>query len=383
LKPIKLGVVGLGRAFMLMLPTFIKDPRIKLVAAAARNQTQLNLFKDEFKGSDVGDLDSLCKNKHVEAVYIATPHEIHLEQILKLLTANKHILVEKPMTLSVEQAKIVINAIKQSKADLIVGPSHSFDAPIIEAAKVITSKRYGDIKMISAQYYTDFVYRPRRPEELDSNLGGGAIFNQGAHHADILLSLANSRAISVYGCAGNFDKNRPCDGAYTAIVKFKNNCIANITYSGYAHYDTDSEFGWVSEMGTLKDKSNHGLARNKLVGVNEVQERLEKSNKGYHKNYLLPDAEFNEHFGKIIISCEGADIIPTPTGMKICANDEVSFIPISKLAVPRSTVIDELYQLVRNNVAPIHDANRALNNIALCEAISISSIEKRQITIKQ
>ena len=47
--------------------------------------------------------------------------------------------------------------------------------------------------MINAQYYTDFLYRPRRPEELDTARGGGAVFNQAAHQVDIVRLLGGGQ----------------------------------------------------------------------------------------------------------------------------------------------------------------------------------------------
>jgi phthalate 4,5-cis-dihydrodiol dehydrogenase len=378
-KPIKLGVVGLGRAFMLMLPTFLKDERIQLVGAAARNDKQLADFLEQFPDSTVGDLTALCADDNIDAIYVATPHEMHCDQVIEILSAGKHALVEKPITINAVEAKTIADAVLKSKGSVIVGPSHSYDLPIIEAAKILKSGVYGPIGMINAQYYTDFVYRPRRPEELDTSLGGGAIFNQGAHHADILLALTGAKVVSVSACVGNFDPNRPCDGAYSAIVEFDNNSFANMTYSGYGHYDGDEDMAWISELGTPKNPENYGAARKNLQHKNEKTERIEKSNKGYQKDYTLPEVTYNEHFGTIIISCQKADLKPTPTGIHIYADNKHEFISLPKLKVPRSTVIDELYQLVHYGEPPVHSAERALHSIALCEAIHESADNKKRI----
>ncbi|MBA6416985.1 Gfo/Idh/MocA family oxidoreductase [Colwellia sp. 6M3] len=380
-KPIKLGIVGLGRAFMLMLPTFLKDERIHLVGAAERNNQQLADFLEQFPESTIGSIDALCADENIDAIYVATPHEMHCDQVIKILSADKHVLVEKPITINAVEAKTIADAVLKSKGSVIVGPSHSYDLPIIETAKILRSGKYGPIGMINAQYYTDFVYRPRRPEELDTTLGGGVIFNQGAHHADILLALIDAKALSVSACVGNFDPNRPCDGAYSAIVEFENNCFANMTYSGYGHYDGDQDMAWISELGVPKNPDTYGVARKNLQHKNEDIERIEKSNKGYQKGYTLPQATYNEHFGRIIISCQKADLRPTATGIHIYADDKHEFISLPQLEVPRSTVIDELYQLVHYGKSPIHSAERALNTISICEAIHQSSKDKKRIEL--
>src|SRR5438045_1377686 len=98
--------------------------------------------------------------------------------------------------------------------------------------------------MIHASYYTDFLYRPRRPEELDTARGGGVVFSQGAHQLDIVRLLGGGRVRSLRARTGAWDPKRATEGAYTAILDFDNGAFASITYSGYAHFDSDELSGW-------------------------------------------------------------------------------------------------------------------------------------------
>src|SRR4029077_20982213 len=109
----------------------------------------------------------------VEAAYIATPHQFHAEQSRIAFKAGKHALVEKPMALTHDECRGMVEAARRAGKHLIVGHSHSFDAPIALTRKLIDSGRYGRLKMITALNFTDFLYRPRRPEELDTSKGGG------------------------------------------------------------------------------------------------------------------------------------------------------------------------------------------------------------------
>jgi hypothetical protein len=60
---------------------------------------------------------------------------------------------------------------------LVVGHSHSFDLPVLRTRELLESGAFGRVRMITAVNFTDFLYRPRRPEELDTAQGGGAVFN--------------------------------------------------------------------------------------------------------------------------------------------------------------------------------------------------------------
>src|SRR3982074_3511578 len=99
MKKLRIAVVGLGRAFTLMLPTLSRDPRVQLVAAAAREEARLK-FESAFRGKSYSSVEELCQDPAVEVVYIATPHQFHAEQARLAASHGKHLLGEKPMALT-------------------------------------------------------------------------------------------------------------------------------------------------------------------------------------------------------------------------------------------------------------------------------------------
>src|SRR6185295_7442700 len=147
-----------------------------------------------------------------------TPHQFHAEHARLAFAAGNHVLVEKPMALTLDECRAMIDAAHAAKRHLIVGHSHSFDAPILLTRKLIQEGTYGKLKMVSALNFTDFLYRPRRPEELDTSKGGGAVYNQAAHHVDIVRLLGGGLLRSVRACTGAWDPARPTEGAYSAFL---------------------------------------------------------------------------------------------------------------------------------------------------------------------
>jgi phthalate 4,5-cis-dihydrodiol dehydrogenase len=83
----------------------------------------------------------------------------------------------------------MIDAAERANVRLIVGHSHSSDAPTLCAREIIAGGALGAVRMINARYYTDFMYRPRRAEELVTARRGGAVFSQAAHQVDIVRLL--------------------------------------------------------------------------------------------------------------------------------------------------------------------------------------------------
>ena len=136
---------------------------------------------------------------------------------------------------------------------LVVGHSHSFDAPIPRLRALVESGAFGAVRMINAINYTDYLYRPRRPEELDTAQGGGAVFNQAAHQVDIVRLIGGGRVTSVRAATGAWDAARPTEGAYAALLTFADGAFASLTYNGYGHFDSDELQGWIGEMGQQKE----------------------------------------------------------------------------------------------------------------------------------
>ena len=266
LPKLKIGVAGLGRAFAVMLPALVRDPRVALVAGADPRPEARAQFEADFQCKVYREVDDLCADPNVDAVYVATPHQFHAAHAIAALSAGKHALVEKPMALSLDECRAMIAAAQQAGRQLVVGHSHSFDAPILLARKLIEKNAYGPVRMISALDYTDFLYRPRRPEELDTSKGGGVVYNQAAHQVDIVRLLGGGRLKSVRAQTGAWDGSRPTEGAYSALLTFDDGAFASITYSGYAHFDSDEFTGWIGEGGQKKDPNAYGAARKLLAG---------------------------------------------------------------------------------------------------------------------
>ena len=107
---LRLGVIGLGRAFTLMLPTFTADTRITLAAATDMRPDAVLRFAREFGAIGHETAEGLCADPGVDAVYVASPHQFHVEHVKLAASQHKHVLVEKPMALSIAEGVEMIDA---------------------------------------------------------------------------------------------------------------------------------------------------------------------------------------------------------------------------------------------------------------------------------
>jgi len=382
-RRLRIGVAGLGRGFMLMLPTLRGHPRVEVVAAADPRAEAQRQFERDFGGRAYANVEALCADPRVDAIYVASPHELHAEHTRIAADAGKHVLVEKPMALTLDECDAMIAAAHAAGVVLIVGHSHSFDAPILRARALIDSGAFGRVRMITSMYYTDFLYRPRRPEELDTARGGGVVFSQAAHQVDVARMIAGD-VCSVHAITGAWDPARRTEGAYTALVTFDQGAFGTLTYSGYAHFDGDELADWISETGQRKDPARHGAMRALTrAAESPAAEAALKNQRAYGAAEARAEpAVGHNHFGLVVISCERADLRPTPTGVMVYGDDARRFEAVDPPQVPRSEVLDELCDAVDGVRAPVHTGAWARATLAACLAILASSREQREIVLR-
>jgi phthalate 4,5-cis-dihydrodiol dehydrogenase len=380
-RKLRLGVAGLGRAFSLMLPTFAGDPRVALVAAADSRAEARARFAADFSAPSYATVEELCADPAVEAIYVATPHQYHARHAVLAARHGKHLLVEKPMALTLEECDAIIAAAERAGVALVVGHSHSFDAPVARLRALIASGAFGAVRMINAINYTDYLYRPRRPEELDTAQGGGAVFNQAAHQVDIVRLIGGGRVTRVRAATGAWDATRPTEGAYAALLTFADGAFASLTYGGYGHFDADELQGWIGEMGQRKSPyAGPAPARFASAGVEAACKNA--------RNYGGPDhrpiaarATAHQHFGTVLASCERADLRALPDGVMIYQDGSARLERLPPPAVPRTEVIDELYGAAVRADAPLHGGAWAMATLEVLLAILRSAREARDVAL--
>jgi phthalate 4,5-cis-dihydrodiol dehydrogenase len=383
--PLRLGVIGLGRAFTLMLPAFMGDKRVQLVAAADPLPEARSQFQKDFGVPAYSDPVALFARNDVDAVYVASPHQLHEAHVVLAAKSGKHVLVEKPMATTLPACTRMIEACHSAKVVLVVGHSHSFNLPIRKTLEIIQSGRYGPVRMVHALNYTDFLYRPRRPEELDTALGGGVVFSQAAHQVDIVRLLCGGMVQQVHALVGNWDPERSTEGAYSALMQFEQGVFASLTYSGYAHFNSDQWMDGVGELGLKVSGSKHADSRAHLYQSLQLETETQiKAKRNYGAaSWRAPDATVqaaHQHFGPIIISCDKADLRPVPSGVHVDSHDGYLFEALAPPTVVRQDVLDEFLAAVQSGVGMMHTGEWARASLASCLGILESAQRGRPVS---
>jgi phthalate 4,5-cis-dihydrodiol dehydrogenase len=380
---IGLGIAGLGLAGSFMIRAAVSDSRIKLVAGADPLQRPREAFSRDFCANTYTEFLDLCRDPAVEAIYIASPHQFHAEQAIAALEHGKHVIVEKPLALTLGDCDKVIEAESRSDRRLIVGHTHGFDPAIRTICRIVQSGELGSLGMILNFNYTNFLYRPRRPEELDTSLGGGIIFNQVVHQIEIARAIGGGLVRSVRANVGMLDPSRPTEGNSTALLEFQNGVAASLTYSSYDFFDSDEFHGWVDEGGLPKAPNRHGAVR-KLLLSQSIPESERQRDIGYGGRLLPLEQPFQPHFGVLIVTCANGEIRVTPEGLALYTIEGRREFPI-KGGTGRAghgDVLDSLWRVARENETDFHDARWGKATLEVALAILSSAKEKRDVVLQ-
>jgi phthalate 4,5-cis-dihydrodiol dehydrogenase len=383
-KSLRLGAIGLGRAAATMLPSLIAHPNVRLTAAADPNPEARARFEADFGGRTYATSAELCASADIDAVYIASPHQYHAADVLAAAGHGKHAIVEKPMALTVEECRAMTDAAERNGVVLVVGHSHGFNPTIKMIREAIVSGGFGALRMIANLVYTNFLYRPRRPEELDTAQGGGIMFNQIPHQLDLIRVIDGGPLQSAYAVTGIWDRARPTEGAMTALLTFRDGVAAALTYSGYDHFDTDEFHAWIGEGGAER-KPAHGSQRRALqtftTPAEEARGRMASGFSG--RGIARPSGPMHHpHFGLVIVSCEGADLRPSPDGVLIYDENGVRerLAPRARAYPNKDGVIDELYTAIASGNPPLHDGQWGTDTMTAAIALLQSARERRVVT---
>ncbi len=379
-EKVRLGIAGLGMAGAVMVHAARAHPAIALVAAADPHAAPRAAFTADTGLAAHADIAALCDNPSIEAIYIATPHQFHAAHVALAAAAGKHVIVEKPIALDLADAARIVELADQAGITLIVGHTHGFDPGVRLMRRMIASGAHGQLGLIAQWNYTNYLYRPRRPEELDTARGGGIVFNQMPHQIDVARVLAASPARSVRAHLLALDPARPTEALGSAMIFFDNGAAATLTYSGHDQFDADELHGWVAESGALKSPA-HGAARRALASVTaEATARTERFAYGATAN---PARAHLPHFGMLIATCAHADLRATPDGVAVYdATGVTQHDAERRPGVPgRAEVLDDLVAALRQGVAPLQDARWGMATLRVALAMLTSARERREVVL--
>ncbi len=228
IKKLKWGVAGCGHfAEHSFLPAVLISRKGKVTSLFSNNKQRAEKLANKFSVSNYfSNFDKFLKSD-IDAVYISSSNNNHYEQTLKSANAGKHILCEKPMALTSEQAKEMIDVCKKNNVQLSVNYVMRYHPIILKAKEIVNSRMIGKLTSININFNINLP--PGENFRYNKKLsGGGALRDIGTHIIDLLLYFGGEIEQINGGLDNIVYKEEVEDYAY-ATVKFKD--------SGYGHFN--------------------------------------------------------------------------------------------------------------------------------------------------
>src|SRR6476659_6835603 len=136
--PVKYGIIGCGAiAQRRHIPECVANPGSKLVALADPIQERVEELATKYGAKGYTDYKEMLKTADIDAVVVAGPNSLHAQQSIDALSAGKHVLCEKPMATTREEAKAMIDAAKKAGKFLMIGLNQRLMPPHLKAKKIL------------------------------------------------------------------------------------------------------------------------------------------------------------------------------------------------------------------------------------------------------
>ncbi len=220
---VKWGVLGTASiAKGCTIPGMKMAENCELYAIAGRSEDKVNSYRDEFGFAKayVG-YDKLIDDPEVQAVYIPLPNNLHKEWVIKALKAGKHVLCEKPLALTAEDAKEMFAVAKENNVILMEAYAYLHSPYVASLKEDIKSGIIGDVEFVDTAFFTQYYIEDIR---MYKELGGGAVYDLGCYCTTMILSLIDS--VPDYVIAKAEFNDRGADVLTSVILKFENGARA-------------------------------------------------------------------------------------------------------------------------------------------------------------
>ncbi len=189
---LRVGIIGLGGISRVHIASLLNMENAKIVAVCDTNEARLSAATEKTGADGYADWHDVIAREDVDIVHILTPHYLHAPMSIEALKAGKHVLTEKPMATTIEDAKKMIEAANNAKGTLSVIFQNRYNASSVAIRNMIENGELGSFICARASvcwhreapYYTESGWRGSLETE-----GGGTLINQAIHTLDLLSYL--------------------------------------------------------------------------------------------------------------------------------------------------------------------------------------------------
>jgi phthalate 4,5-cis-dihydrodiol dehydrogenase len=392
-KTVRMGMVGIGVGGAEILPAMDSTPGIELYAGADINPTTRERFAERYPEAKVFDsIESMCEDPDLDAVWISTPNRFHAPHTIYALEHGKHVVVEKPMALSIEEAGAMNEAAAKYNRILAAGHTDSYSFHIRAMRRIIASGKIGNLSSVQAIAFTDWIVRPRSADEQDPAQGAGVVWRQTPHQVDSMRLIGGGLVRSVRGTTKADVGYRPFSTFYSAYLEFEDGTPAYIFHDGKGYFFTGEllngqqntrysseqrkELRRAMNAGMRDDEADKQALR--IGGENAGNQFTEPSASRAARFMGNPDA------GIVLVSAERGAMRASPKGVYVYDEDgqhEVDLSANNTGVGGRRGELVEFHQAISEGKAPFHDGRWGMATLEVALAIMESAQTRKEIIL--
>jgi len=252
MSEIKFAIVGCGNIAPFHVEAIRGSEGAELVAVCDTNEKRVVEFAKEYAVDAYTDFTEMLKRDDIDVVNICLPSGLHKPLAIQAAHAGKHVMVEKPLDITLEKCDSIIDACKKNSVKLAtIFPSRFSQGPAA-VKRAIEAGRFGKLTLgdVAVKWFRTQEYYDsgdwRGTWEFD---GGGALMNQSIHYIDVLQYLMGP-VKSVSAICATLVKHIEVEDTAVAIIKFENGALGTITGTTTAYPGLDARIGIHGENGS-------------------------------------------------------------------------------------------------------------------------------------
>ncbi len=249
------GIIGCGSVAEEHIKAFQKDERCEVRALVSRNLANAERYRDKYgmKCNVETDANAMLKEDDIDIVVVCTPHNTHTKYVVAAAEAGKHVIIEKPVALTMEDVRKQQEAVKKNNVKTLVSFVLHWNPLLMTIDRLIEQGALGNVFMVEVDYLHRIWMTTQEKWYGSREQGGTAILTGGCHAIDALRWFARSEAEEV--CAYQAKTENPIEypGTITVNVKFEDGRIGRSTTTFDAQMPYRFNIGVYGTEGTVRN----------------------------------------------------------------------------------------------------------------------------------
>ncbi len=248
------GIIGCGWVAEEYIKGFQKDERSEIRGLVSRTLARPEGYRAKY-GLDctvTSDHRAMLKQENIDIVVVATPHDQHTEYVVAAAEAGKHVVIEKPVALTMDEVRRQQEAVRAAGVKTVVGFVLHWNPLLMTIDRLIQEGVFGNIFMVEVDYFHRIWCGPEHWLGTKKQ-GGTSMLAAGCHAVDALRWFARSEPAEVSAYEVRTENPLEYPGTTTAVVKFADGKVGRTTSCFDAHMPYVFNIGVYGTEGALRN----------------------------------------------------------------------------------------------------------------------------------